>query len=326
MKKGSKKTVLSGIQPSGRLHLGNYFGAMKRFVDLENTYETYVSIANFHALTSAPSPKDLLENTKNAILDHLAIGMKPEHLFLQSDILEVTELAWIFNNLVTVPYLSRAVAYKEKVDKGLEATVGLFDYPVLMAADILIMDADVVPVGQDQKQHVEIARDIAEKFNNRYGETFKLPEARIQSDVAIIPGIDGQKMSKSYKNTIPLFATDAEIKKLVMSIVTDSKGETEPKDPTADTMFALHRLFMTGRELHELEQRYRNGTIGYKESKEKLIENIIEFMAPLRKRREDIAREGKDARLLIKEGTKRAQERARKKMEEVRKKVGIAKM
>ena len=239
----SKKILLSGIQPSGVLHIGNYFGAMKQFVLLEEEFDTYISIVNYHALTSNTPQSLLIESTKNAILDHLAIGLNPESIFLQSDIPEVTELAWIFNNLITVPYLSRAVAYKEKVDKGLEATVGLFDYPVLMAADILIMDADVVPVGQDQKQHVEIARDIAEKFNNRYGELFTLPKPRILKEVAVVPGIDGQKMSKSYGNTIPLFAEDDEIERLVMRIVTDSKGEKEEKDPDKDTVFALHALF-----------------------------------------------------------------------------------
>lgn len=317
-----KKVLVSGIQPSGRIHIGNYFGAMKRFVELQDEFESFIFIANYHALTSVIESKLLAENTKNAVLDHIAIGIKPENLFLQSDIPEVTELAWIFNTLITVPYLSRAVAYKEKVEKGLEATVGLFDYPALMAADILIMDADIVPVGEDQKQHVEIARDIAEKFNNRYGETFKLPKAHIMREVAIVPGIDGQKMSKSYKNTIPLFSTDEEVKKLVMSIVTDSRGEKEKKDPDTDTVFALHRL-LSGEELKELHERYKKGTIGYKESKEILIKNIKSFIGPMRKKRGEIGAGDEDISQLIKNGIARAQERAKKKMNEVRKKVGI---
>ena len=318
----NKKVLVSGIQPSGTLHIGNYFGAMKRFVELQEEYESYISIVNYHALTSVLEQGTLAENTKNAIIDHLAIGLKPDTLFLQSDIPEVTELAWIFNNLVTVPYLSRAVAYKEKVERGLEATVGLFDYPVLMAAYILIMDADIVPVGQDQKQHVEIARDIAEKFNNRYGELFTLPNAHILKDVAVVPGIDGEKMSKSYGNTIPLFAKDDEIEKLVMKIVTDSKGEKEKKDPATDTVFALHVLF-SAEELEDIRERYKNGQIGYKESKEILIKNIKTFIAPLRTEREKIARENKNILETIQQGRERAQKRAREKMKKVREVIGI---
>src|SRR3989344_3313405 len=318
----NKKTLLSGIQPSGTLHIGNYFGAMKQFVDLQNEYDTYISVVNYHAMTSVQDKDTLQRNTENVVLDHLAIGLRPETLFLQSSIPEVTELAWIFNTLITMPYLSRAVAYKEKVDKGLEATVGLFDYPVLMAADILIMDADIVPVGQDQKQHVEIARDIAEKFNTRYGETFILPKEHIMEQVAVVPGIDGQKMSKSYGNTIPLFANDEEIKTLVMKIVTDSKGTGDPKDPNKDVVFALHRLFSEN-ELKGLEERYRNGTIGYKESKELLIKNMQAFIAPLRARREELVAEGKSISEHLALGIARAQKKAREKMEIVREKVGL---
>ena len=317
-----KKVLVSGIQSSGTLHIGNYFGAMKRFVELQNDFDSFAFIANYHALTSVSDPEILVKNTENALLDYLAIGLKPETLFLQSDIPEVTELAWIFNTLITVPFLSRAVAYKEKVEKGLEATVGLFDYPVLMAADILIMGADIVPVGQDQKQHVEITRDIAEKFNNRYGETFTLPKAHIVREVATVPGVDGQKMSKSYKNTIPLFSSDEEIKKLVMSIVTDSKGEKEKKNSDTDTVFALHRL-LSVEELPELTVRYKKGTIGYKESKEILIKNMRKFIVPLREKRNQLVKEKRDILDIIKSGKEKAQKRAREKMEEVRKKVGI---
>ena len=318
----NKKILLSGIQPSGILHVGNYFGAMKRFVELQEEFESLIFVANYHALTSVSESDTLLKNTQDAILDHLAIGLKPETLFLQSDIPEVTELAWIFNTLITVPYLSRAVAYKEKVEKGLEATVGLFDYPVLMAADILIMDADIVPVGQDQKQHVEIARDIAEKFNNRYGELFNIPKAHIMREVSTVPGVDGQKMSKSYGNAIPLFSKDEDIKKLVMSIVTDSKGESESKDPETDTVFALHRLF-SEEQLSELKIRYEKGQIGYKESKEILTENIKTFIAPLREKRENIAKDKDNVLDVIKVGRERAQERAQEKMQKIREAVGI---
>ncbi len=319
----TKKVLLSGIQPSGRLHIGNYFGAIKQIKELQDSgeYDVFVSIVNYHALTTVSDKETLIENTKNAIIDHLALGIKPENLFLQSDIPEVTELTWIFNTLITVPYLSRAVAYKEKLEKGLEATAGLFDYPVLMAADILIVDADIVPVGQDQKQHVEIACDVAGKFNDRFGETFKRPKEHILGDVAVVPGIDGQKMSKSYKNTIPIFAGDDDIEKCVMSVVTDSKGTDEPKDPNTDTVFALHRLFSLD-NLDDLEKKYRDGAIGYKEAKEILLENIKKFVAPLREKRNAIVSVG-DPLVQIKEGRGRAQEKAGVKMKKVREAVGI---
>ncbi|MEK7178717.1 MAG: tryptophan--tRNA ligase [Patescibacteria group bacterium] len=318
-----KKILVSGIQPSGTIHIGNYFGAMVRFLELQDECESYIFIANYHALTTVVDKEALVKNTEDAVLDYLAIGLNPETLFLQSDIPEVTELAWIFNTLVTVPYLSRAVAYKEKVEKGLEANVGLFDYPVLMAADILIMGADIVPVGADQKQHIEIARDIAEKFNARYGNFFALPKAHILKEAAIVPGIDGQKMSKSYGNFIPLFAEDPDIEKLVMRIVTDSKGEKEKKDPDTDTVFALHRLFSIS-ELPELRKRYESGRIGYRESKEILAENIKAFIAPLREKRRRLAEDTRSILDIIKKGRERARERARANMADIRKKVGVS--
>jgi len=323
-----KKILLSGIQPSGKLHIGNYFGALRQFVELQNsgTHDIYISVVNYHALTSVNSRETLVENTTNTIIDHLALGIKPENIFLQSDIPEVAELAWIFNTLITVPYLSRAVAYKEKIEKGLEATVGLFEYPVLMAADILIMDADTVPVGQDQKQHVEIACDLAEKFNSRYGETFTLPEEYILKDVAVVPGIDGQKMSKSYKNTIPLFASDAEIEKLVMSIVTDSGvsreaklGDSMASYPNPLNLYAIHRLFRNDDELGPL---YDKNQDNYKGLKEILIQDMSAFIAPFREKREKIEA-GETPLLLIKKGRARAQKRAQAKIKDIRRAVGI---
>ena len=223
----SKKIFLSGVQPSGKPHIGNYFGAMKQFVDLQNEHDGYVFIADYHALHSLRNPKEMSENIKNVVLDYLALGLDPQKVtfFKQSDISEHTELAWIFETITTMPYLMRAHAFKDAQARNKEIDVGTFNYPMLMAADILLYSPDVVPVGADQKQHVEIARDTAEKFNNTFGETFKLPEAMIIKDVAIIPGTDGRKMSKSYNNTIPLFAEYEEIKKCVMSIVTDSSGK-----------------------------------------------------------------------------------------------------
>src|SRR3990167_4953469 len=223
----SKKIFLSGVQPSGKPHIGNYFGAMKQFVDLQNEHDGYVFIADYHALHSLRNPKEMSENIKNVVLDYLALGLDPKKVtfFKQSDISEHTELAWIFDTITTMPYLMRTHAFKDAQAKNKEIDVGTFNYPVLMAADILLYGSDLVPVGADQKQHVEIARDIAEKFNHTYGEGgqfFKLPKAIIMKDVAIVPGTDGRKMSKSYNNTIPLFAEYEEIKKCVMSIVTDS--------------------------------------------------------------------------------------------------------
>ena len=318
-----KKVLLSGIQPSGRLHVGNYFGAMRQFVELRNEFDTYISIVNYHALTSTQNREELIKNTEDAILDNLAIGLDSGTVFLQSDIPEVTELAWIFNTLITVPYLSRAVAYKEKVERGLEPTVGLFDYPVLQAADMLIVDAQVVPIGHDQRQHIEMARDIADKFNNRYGKTFKLPKEYILEGVATVPGIDGQKMSKSYGNTIPLFATDEEIDSLVMKIITDSKGEKEPKDPETDTVFALHRLFSVSM-LSELHARYTEGSIGYKESKEILARNIKAFVAPLREKRMNLEKDRDQIHEILDAGKKRVRKIVVEKMERVRRSVGVS--
>lgn len=319
-----KKTLVSGVKPTGRPHVGNYFGAMKQFVDLQDTYQPLVFIANYHALTTVHDKETLSRDSFDLALDYLAIGLDPQKttLFLQSDVPEVTELAWIFNCITTMPYLSRAHAYKDAVAKGEEASVGTFDYPILMAADILIQDANVVPVGVDQKQHVEMARDTAEKFNRLFGETLVLPEPLILEDVKTVPGIDGRKMSKSYGNAIPLFAEETEIKKAVMSIVTDSKTPEEPKDPNTCNIFALHKLFSAD-DLTGIEKRYREGGIGYKESKEILATNIEKFITPLRERREALAKDPEHVRQILKNGGAIARERARAKMAEVREKTGL---
>ena len=312
----SKKILLSGIQPSGKPHVGNYFGAMKQFVDLQADHESYIFIADFHTLTTVKDKKTLEDYTLGVLLDYMAIGLDPKNvtLYKQSDVPQVTELAWIFDCLTTVPYLERAVAYKDAVANGKEPTAGLFTYPILMAADILIQDADVVPVGQDQKQNVEIARDTAEKFNNAYGETFKLPEPLILESVAVVPGTDGRKMSKSYGNTIPLFATDEEIEKAVMSIVTDSSSETP------QNVYAIHALL---REKSELDAMYAENKGQYKKLKELLIEDLKIFIKPMRERRQALEEDKKAVLEVLKEGGKVARERAEKKMEEVREKVGL---
>lgn len=325
MEKNSKKILLSGIQPSGIIHIGNYFGAIKQFVDLQNEYKCYVFIADLHAITTTQNKEILKKNILDIALDYLACGLDPEKvcLFKQSDIPHVAELAWYFNCLTTMAYLERATSYKDATQKAKEVTVGLFDYPLLMAADILIQDADIVPVGQDQKQHVEYARDTAQKFNNIYGETFKLPESRIMKEVAIVPGIDGRKMSKSYKNTIPLFGTDEEIKKQVMSIVTDSKTPEEKKDPESCNIFALHKLFLQGEELDNLRKRYTDGGLGYKESKDMLLSEILEFIRPMRDKRKYYEEHLDEVLDILKKGGEKAKLIAEKKMVSVREAVGV---
>lgn len=319
-----QKTLLSGVKPTGTVHIGNYFGAMRQFVDRQDDYRQFIFIANYHALTSVSDGAKLRDLTLDLALDYLAIGIDPKKttLFLQSDVPEVTELAWIFNTLTTVPYLMRAHAFKDAEAKNKEVNVGLFDYPILMAADILMYDVDVVPVGLDQKQHIEIARDTAQKFNRTFGETFKIPEPIILEEVQTVQGTDGRKMSKSYGNTIPLFGTDEEIKKAVMSIPTDSKGVEEPKDPKECKVFALHELF-PGEELETLRVRYLKGGIGYKESKDLLVEKMIKFIAPMRAHREELARDPEAVMKILHEGGEVARVQAQKMMSEVRAKVGL---
>jgi tryptophanyl-tRNA synthetase len=311
-----KKILVSGVKPTGRPHIANYFGAMKQFVDLQDSHESYVFVANYHALNQVHDAATLSQDTLDVVLDYLAIGLDPETttLYVQSDVPQVTELTWIFNTLVTVPYMERAHAFKDAVAKGMGASVGLFDYPVLMAADILLPGAHVVPVGQDQKQHVEYARDIAGKFNNAFGETFALPEAMILENVATIPGTDGQKMSKSYGNTIPLFATREEITKAVMSIVTDSSGEI-PKN-----VYAIHKLFKPESELVEL---YEANKGSYKVLKEALIEDIDAFIAPMRERRAELAKDPDAVRSMLKEHGEAMRTKAEARMKEIRKACGI---
>jgi len=319
------KRVLSGVKPTGRPHIGNYLGAMRQFVELAKTHETFVFVADYHALNTIHDAAHMRRLTHDLVLDYLAIGLDASTvtLFKQSDVPEHTELCWVFNTITTMPYLMRAHAYKDATAKGAEVSVGTFDYPILMAADILLYSPDMVPVGQDQKQHIEYARDTAEKFNHTFGETFSLPAAHIQENVATVPGVDGRKMSKSYGNTIPLFAEDAEIQKRVMSITTDSTPAGEPKDPETCNVFALHKHFSAS-TLKDLETRYREGTIGYKESKELLAENIMAFVRPFRERRETFAREKGLVERVLQEGAARARSIASEKMREVREKVGVA--
>lgn len=316
-----KKRLLSGIKPTGRIHIGNYFGALKQFVDLQDEYDTFVMVANLHALNTLPTKETLLSDTHNLILDYLGAGLDPEKitLFKQSDVPAHTSLTIVFNTLVTVPYLQRAHAFKDAEAKGREVNVGTFDYPVLMASDILLYDTDVVPVGKDQKQHIEYARDIAGKFNFQYGELFKLPEELVVESVATVLGTDGQKMSKSYDNTIPLFATDEEIQKAVMSIPTDSRRPEEEKNPDELVLYQIHKLFNAS---EELKTQYTQG-LGYGDAKKMLIADIIAFVSPLRERRKRYEDDPKLVQEILVRGAMRANDIAMEKMRSVYNAVGL---
>ncbi len=320
-----QKILLSGIQPSGKPHIGNYFGMMKPAVLLQDEYKSYLFVANYHALTTLQNKDEMMQNSIDVVIDYLAVGVDPQKttLFLQSDVPEVTELAWVLNCITTVPYLERAHAFKDAQTKRKEVNIGTFDYPILQAADILSQDTDVVPVGQDQKQHIEMARDIAEKFNRVFGETFKLPEPMISEDVAVVPGTDGQKMSKSYGNTIPLFASDKEIKDIVAKIPMDSKEIDDKKNPDDYTLYNIYKLFASDVEDKEMCAMFKNGGVGYGDIKKVVTEKITKFITPLRERREEIAKDKEMILKMLKNNGEIARSNAREKIMEVRDKVGF---
>lgn len=311
-----KQRLLSGIKPTGRLHIGNYFGAMRQFVELQDKYTSYIFIADYHALTSVQNADSLQELILNTAIDYLAVGLNPKKvvLFKQSDVPQHTELAWIFNCITTMPYLQRSHVFKDAQAKNKEIDVGTFVYPMLMAADILLYSPDVVPVGADQKQHIEYARDTAQKFNNIFGETFKLPEEYTPKDSAIIPGVDGQKMSKSYDNTIPLFGSRDDIEKAVMGIVTDSGGDFPQH------VYAIHKLYKSEDELKNI---YDDNKGNYKALKEALIADVEEVARPLREKREELTKDKAYVLSVLKEGGGVAREIAEEKMKEIREKVGV---
>src|SRR6266487_1286356 len=317
--------ILSGIQASGVVHIGNYFGMMRPAIELQAEGEAFYFIADYHALTSVRDPKTLRENSHRVALDFLACGLDPERaaLFRQSDVPEVTELAWILSTVAPMGLLERAHSYKDKLARGMAATVGLFNYPVLMAADILIYDSDVVPVGKDQKQHIEMTRDLAVKINETFGQIFRLPEARIQPATETVPGIDGQKMSKSYGNNIDIFGDEKEMRKRVMSIVTDSVAVDAPKDPTTSTIFKLYSVVASNDEIADMRERFVNGGTGYGDFKKQLFEKLWEYFAPMRKRREEILSDKSYINDVLARGAKRATEIADQVMDRVRKAVGL---
>jgi len=323
--------ILSGIQPSGVLHIGNYFGMMKPAIALQAEGEALYFIADYHALTSVRDPDALRENCRRVALDFLACGLDPERatLFRHSDVPQVTELAWILSTVAPMGLLERAHSYKDKLARGLSATVGLFSYPVLMAADILIYDSDVVPVGKDQKQHIEMTRDLAVKMNEIFGQSerdgqiFKLPEARIQPATETVPGIDGQKMSKSYGNNIDIFGDEKEMRKRVMSIITDSTPVEAPKDPAKSTIFKLYSLVASKNENTAVREEFLKGGTGYGDFKKQLFDKLWEYFAPMRKRREEILADKLYIDSALEKGATRANEIAEQVMKRVRKAVGL---
>jgi tryptophanyl-tRNA synthetase len=317
---------LSGVKPTGNLHIGNYFGAIRQFVELQQKHECFYFIADYHTLNTYIDPKELAKNTWDIVLDYLALGLDPEKstIFLQSQVPEVVELSFLLSNVTPMGLLQRAHSYKDALAKGVQPNHGLFTYPLLMSADILLYSADVVPVGKDQKQHLEIARDIAIKFNTQYkSEVFTLPKPIILDSTAIVPGTDGRKMSKSYGNTIEMFAPKKKLKKQVMSIVTDSTSLEAPKDPTNCNVVNLYKLFASKEEVTEMENNYRAGNYGYGHAKLALFEKILDFFGPQRERREEIAKDSASVKKILDEGSKKARYAAIKKIKKAKKVMGL---
>ena len=320
-----KLRILSGIQPSGQLHLGNYLAMMRPMIRFQEEGQLFCFIVNYHALTTVQEGKTLRQGTLDAAMDFLALGLDPDKsvFWVQSDVPEVVELAWVLSCVTSMGLLERCHSFKDKIARGLVPNHGLFAYPVLMAADILLYQAHLVPVGKDQKQHVEVARDIAGSFNFQYGDTFVLPESRIDPDVATVPGIDGQKMSKSYGNTIEIFGEPNALRKKIMSIVTDATPVEAPKDPDKCTVFQLYRLMATPEETQSLESRYRQGGLGYAEAKGMLYEKINTHFAPYRQRRQELAQEREKVERILQEGAEKARAIALRTLRKVRRKTGL---
>ena len=318
--------VLSGIQPSGSLHLGNYFGMMKKMVEYQEHEDLFCFIANYHAQTSLSDGKALARGTLEAAANFLALGMDPEQstFWVQSDVPEVQELTWQLSNFTPMGLLERCHSYKDKVTKGLAANHGLFAYPVLMTADILMFQSNKVPVGKDQKQHVEVARDIAIKFNNEYGEIFTLPEPEIDDDVATVPGLDGQKMSKSYGNTIDMFAEEKALRKQIMRIVTAPIDVEEPKDPDACNVYKIFRLFLNSEQDQALRARYQAGGLAFGHVKQELFETVRDFFAPHASKRRELLADPEGLRKILAHGAEKARHAASKTLHKVRKKTGLA--
>jgi len=317
--------VLSGIQPSGRLHIGNFFGAMRQHLQLQAEHNCFYFIADYHALTGNISPSDLTQYTFDVVMDYIALGLDTEKtvFWRQSDVPEVTELTWLLSCITPMGLLQRCTSYKDKIAQGLSPNHGLFAYPVLQAADILIYKSDLVPVGADQKQHIEVTRDIAIRFNNTYGEVFAVPQEHIIESVAVVPGTDGQKMSKSYENTIEIFEPEDSIRKKIMRIVTDSIPVEEPKAPDKCNVFALLKLVAPPGELAEWENRYRSGGMGYSEAKKRLAELMIDYFKPFRQKRVELEKNIDYVKEVLAKGAERAKAVATETLAQARKAVGL---
>ena len=317
--------VLSGIQPSGKLHIGNYFGAMRQHLALQAEHECYYFIADYHALTSNPSPDSVAAHTLDVVMDYVALGLDTSKtvFWRQSDVPEVTELTWLLSCVTPMGLLQRCTSFKDKVAQGLSPNHGLFAYPVLQAADILIYNSDLVPVGADQKQHIEVTRDIAIRFNNTYGDIFTLPKDHIVESVAVVPGVDGRKMSKSYGNTIEIFEPEASVKKKIMKIVTDSTPVEEPKDPDKCNVFALLKLVASTDELKQWEDRYRGGGLGYGQAKKRLAELMIDYFKPFRQKRVELENNIDYVKKILADGAGRARAVAAGTLEKARRAVGL---
>ncbi len=317
--------VLSGIQPSGDLHIGNYFGMMKPMIEYQERSELYCFIVNYHAMTSVSDAERLSSGTLQAALDFLALGLDPEKaiFWVQSDVAEVTELTWVLNNVTPVGLLLRSHSYKDKMEQGIPPNHGLLSYPVLMAADILLYQANRVPVGKDQQQHLEITRDIAIKFNSTYGDTFVIPEAEINAQVPTVVGIDGRKMSKSYENTIEIFCDEKELREKIARIVTDSTPVAEPKDPQKCNLYSTISLFMDEAERDDLADRYRKGGLKYSDVKKELLARVLNHFKGARERRKELAKDAEHVRRILRSGAEKARSKARPTMELVRERVGL---
>jgi tryptophanyl-tRNA synthetase len=317
--------VLSGIQPSGRLHIGNFFGAMHQHLQLQTEHNGFYFIADYHALTSNPAPDDVAGRTLDVAMDYIALGLDTGKTIFwrQSDVPEVTELTWLLSCITPMGLLQRCTSYKDKVAQGLSPNHGLFAYPVLQAADILIYQSGLVPVGADQKQHIEVTRDIAIRFNNIYGEIFTVPKEHIIESVAIVPGVDGRKMSKSYGNTIEIFEPEASVKKKIMRIVTDSLPVEEPKNPDKCNVFALLKLVASSDELNEWENKYRRGGLGYGQAKKRLAELMIDYFKPYRQKRAELENDMDYVNEVLANGAERAKAVAGETLEKARQAVGL---
>jgi tryptophanyl-tRNA synthetase len=317
--------VLSGIQPTGRFHWGNYFGAIRQYIALQTADQAFYFIANLHALTTVRDQKQLAQLTLDAAIDLVALGLDPQRatLFVQSDVPEVSELCWILMTGTPMGLLERCHAYKDKKDKGVAADTGLFAYPVLMAADILIYDSDVVPVGEDQVQHIEVARDLARSFNHHFGDTFVMPKSKILEESAKVPGVDGEKMSKSYENTIEIFEPVKVVRKKIMRITTDSRPMEEPKDPDTDHLYQLYSLFASDEDRDAMAAKYRAGGFGYGEVKKQLAEAAESYFADARARRAELENDPDQIRQILANGAARARQKATEVLNRVKRACGI---